>query len=225
MFLSKKLPVIYQVVCASFCVIVVLSNIISAKMVALPFLPVGIPAGLIPYPLTFLLSDLVTEIFGATRAKRMVYIALAMCLLSFGLIQLTLWLPASSLDEQKAFHGIMGLSGLRIFASLTSYLMSQLVDIRLYTAIKRWTGPQWMWLRNNGSTCVSQLLDTILVDLIFLWWGLGMAMWDVAVIMLFSYLYKAFFSVACTPVLYLFVFWIRGSRKVSSSLVKAYASG
>lgn len=225
MFLSKKLPVLYQMICASFCVIVVLSNIISAKMVALPFLPVSIPAGLIPYPLTFLLSDLVTEIFGAIRAKRMVYIALAMCLLSFGLIQLTLWLPASSMDEQSAFNGVLGLSGLRIFASLTSYLMSQLVDIRLYTAIKRWTGPQWMWLRNNGSTCVSQLLDTVLVDLIFLWWGLGLGMHDVAVIMLFSYLYKAFFSVACTPVLYLLVFWIRGNRKVSSSLVGVYVSG
>lgn len=217
MMISKKLPIIYQWICASFCVIVVLSNLISAKMVTLPGLAVSIPAGLLPYPLTFLLSDLVTEIFGATRAKRMVYMALAMCLVSFGMIQLVLWLPASSISEQQAFQAVLGLSGLRIFASLASYITAQLVDIRLYATIKRWTGPQWMWLRNNGSTCASQLLDTVLVDLIFLWWGLGMAMRDVTAIMLFSYLYKAGFSVACTPVLYALVYLIRGGMRPTRS--------
>ncbi len=90
--------IIYQVICASFCVIVVISNILSAKMVMLPLLALSLPAGLITYPRTFLLSDLVTEIFGAKRAKLMVYIALAMSLLSFGMIQISLLLPASAPD-------------------------------------------------------------------------------------------------------------------------------
>lgn len=204
----------YQLISASFCVIVVISNILSAKMVTLPVIALSIPAGLITYPLTFLLSDLVTEIYGARRAKLMVYITLAMSLLSFGMIQIALLLPESGLDEQKAFQAVLGLSGLRIFASLISYVTSQLVDIKLYAAIKRWTGPKFLWLRNNDSTCVSQIVDTVMIDLIFLWWGLGMTMAEVAPIMLFSYAYKAFFSVACTPIFYLLVFFIQGKWQI-----------
>lgn len=210
MIKSRILQTLYQVICASFCVIVVISNILSAKMIALPFFALSIPAGLITYPLTFLLSDLVTEVFGARRAKLMVYIALAMSLLSFGMIQIALLLPESGFDEHKAFQAVLGLSGLRIFSSLLSYLTSQLVDIQLYAAIKKWTGPKFLWLRNNGSTCISQIVDTVMIDLIFLWWGLGMTMAEVAPIMLFSYAYKAFFSVACTPIFYFLVFLIRG---------------
>lgn len=210
MIKSKTLPILYQLICASFCTIVVISNILSAKMVTLPLLELSIPAGLITYPLTFLLSDLVTEIFGARRAKLMVYIALGMSLLSFGMIQVGLALPTSGIEAQMAFQAVLGLSGLRIFSSLVSYLTSQVVDIQLYAAIKRWTGPKWLWLRNNGSTCASQIVDTILIDLIFLWWGLRMTMAEVVPIMLFSYAYKAFFSLACTPLFYLLVFLIRG---------------
>ena len=120
MIKSRTLQIIYQWVCASFSVIVVVSNILSAKMVMLPFLALSIPAGLITYPLTFLLSDLVTEIFGAKRAKLMVYIALAMSLLSFCMIQIGLTLPTDGFDDQKAFQAVLGLSGLRIFSSLIS---------------------------------------------------------------------------------------------------------
>lgn len=208
MIKMRRLPVLYQTLCASFCVIVVISNILSAKMISLPWFALDIPAGLVTYPLTFLLSDLVTEIFGARKAKLMVYIALAMSLLSFGMIQIGLLLPSN--DDQSAFQAVLGLSGLRIFSSLVSYVTSQLVDIQLYAAIKRWTGPKFLWVRNNGSTCISQIVDTVMIDIIFLWWGLGMTMSEVAPIMIFSYAYKAFFSIACTPLFYLLVFFIRG---------------
>jgi uncharacterized integral membrane protein (TIGR00697 family) len=212
MIKSKKLFALYQFICACFCVIVVLSNILSAKMITLPWVDLQIPAGLITYPLTFLLSDLVTEIFGGKKAKLMVYIAFTMCLLSFLLIQIGLILPSNNPNEQIAFQAVLGLSGLRIFSSLISYIVSQIADIQLYSAIKKWTGPQMLWLRNNGSTCVSQIIDTIVIDLIFLWWGLNMPLHEVIPIMVFSYAYKAFFSIACTPLFYLLVFLIRGQH-------------
>jgi queuosine precursor transporter len=201
---------LYYLLITSFSVIVVVSNVLSAKMVVLPLLNLTIPAGLITYPLTFLLSDLVTEIYGVKRAKFMVYTALAMSLLSFGMIQLGLILPT---EGNKEFQVVLGLSGLRIFSSLSSYVISQLAGIQFYMAIKRWTGPNWLWLRNNGATCFSQLIDTLMIDLIFLCWGLGMPFVDVLPIMLFSYAYKAFFSVACTPIFYLIVFLIRREKK------------
>lgn len=197
---------------ATFSVIVVLSNIISAKMVLLPFIQLSIPAGLITYPLTFILSDLVTEIFGARKATFMVYTALAMNLLSVGLIKLAILMPAGSPEEQRAFQAILGLSGLRIFSSLISYLTSQMVDIQLYALIKKWTGPKMLWLRNNGSTCISQIVDTIMIDVIYLWWGLGMVMGDIWPIMLFSFAYKSFFSAALTPLFYLLVYMVRSKN-------------
>lgn len=179
----------------------------------LPFTELHVPAGLITYPLTFLLADLVTEIYGQEKAKQMVYVTLALSILSYGIIQLALLLPSK--NEQAAFQEAFGLSGLRIFASLTAYLISQVVDIRLYSGIKKITGTRYLWLRNNGSTCISQLVDTILVDLIYLYWGLHMGMIEIFPIMLISYSYKAFFGILSTPLFYLSVFLSK--RSISRS--------
>lgn len=217
------MQMLYQIISAAFCVIIVISNVISAKMVTLPYLDFSIPAGLIVYPLTFLLSDLVTEFFGAKRAKLMVYIAFAMSLLSFCMIEIALFLPANILEDQNAFRTVLGLSSLRIFSSLTAYVISQIADIQLYALIKKWTSQRFLWLRNNGSTCISQLIDTVVIDIIFLYWGLSMGMKEVLPIMIFSYAYKVFFSLASTPLFYFCVFmiqkrWNRGSNLAFSTL-------
>ncbi len=127
---------IYPILSMAFCVIMVLSNIISAKMVVLPFFGFSIPAKLITYPLTFLLSDLVTEFFGARKVKFMVYNVLRMSIASFSMIELALWLPPDASESQNAFQAVLGLSGLLIFSSLTAYTIAQLADIQLYTLIK-----------------------------------------------------------------------------------------
>lgn len=220
---SNSFLILYQVISTAFCVIVVMANIMSAKMVVLPYFELTIPAGLIVYPFTFLLSDLVTEIFGSKKARLMVYIALGMNLLSFGLIKLALILPTDALETESAFQVVLGLSGLRIFSSLIAYVIAQIADIQLYAWIKQWTGPRWLWLRNNGSTCIAQVIDTVVIDIIFLYGGLGMEMKEVFPIMVFSYAYKAFFSVACTPLFYLCVFVIRRKWHRIKDLV--YSSG
>ncbi|MCB1213437.1 MAG: queuosine precursor transporter [Chlamydiia bacterium] len=221
--MTRSLPsqIIYQVICSVFSVIVVISSILSAKMIMLPLFHLQVPAGLVIYPITFLLSDLVTEVFGAKYAKLMVYVALAMSLLSFAIIQVGLVLPGTDSETNKAFQTLLGLTGLRIFSSLIAYLTSQIVDIQLYAAIKRWTGPKWLWLRNNGSICISQIIDTVMIDLIFLWWGLGMTLAEVAPIMVFSYLYKACFSIACTPLFYVLVFLVRGKWLVEINFFRS----
>lgn len=205
----KKTGFIFSVISTSFCVIVILSNVFSTKMVVLPWIKLCVPTGLMIYPLTFLISDLVTEIFGAKRARLMIYMAIGMNLLSLGIIQIVLHLAAKMAEEQLVFQTVLSFCSIRFFSSLTAYAVSQVVDVQLYAAIKRWTGSKWLWLRNNGSTAISQLIDTIIIDLLFLWWGLGMSITDVFPVMLFSYLYKAIFSFVCTPLFYLLVFLIR----------------
>jgi queuosine precursor transporter len=205
---------LYQIISTVFCVIVILSNIISAKMV--PIGPFCIPAGLLTYPLTFLLSDLVTEIFGVQKAKRMVYITLGMNVLTFGMLQMALLLPGHSVEEQQTFQAVLGLSGLRIFSSLTAYIVSQMVAIYVFAWVRGRTGNRFLWLRSNGSAWTSQVVDTLVIDLIFLYWGMGMSLLEVLPVMLFSIAYKAFFSLANTPLFYLSVFLVRRKYPLSA---------
>ena len=197
----------YQIISTAFCLIAVISNIISTKMVHLPYLhAISMPAGLITYPVLFILTDLVTELFGPAKARFMVYLALAMNLLCLGIIQLVLILPSPNPEEQIAFQVVLGLSGWRIFSSLTAYSIAQIIDIRLYAWIKSRTGSRLLWLRNNGSTCIAQLVDTILVDLIYFYFGLEMAFAAIIPIMILSYTYKTCFNLVSTPLFYLMVY-------------------
>src|SRR5262245_53260734 len=135
---------LYEIILATFCVIVVVSNIVSAKMIEIPFFNILMPAGLLTYPLTFLICDLVTEVYGTQKAKFMVYVALAMNLLSFAIIQLMLMIPSPNFAEENNFRAVLGLSGLRIFSSLTAYIVAQILDIQMYALIKKWTGFLWI---------------------------------------------------------------------------------
>lgn len=211
---------LYQCISATFCVLIVISNLISAKMVEMPFIEgFSIPAGLMFYPFTFLLSDVVTEIFGSKKAKLMVYLALTMNLLSLGIIQFVLFLPSLHREEQIAFQHVLGLSGLRIFSSLTAYLISQIIDIQLYAYIKKRTGEKFLWLRNNASTCISQLIDTILIDIIYLYYGLGMQLRIVWFIIAISFAYKAIFSIVSTPLFYLIIHFVKSKWNTNSCVL------
>lgn len=185
-----------------FSVIVVLSNILSAKMVLLPLVNMAIPAGLLFYPLTFLLSDLVTENYGARVAKFMVYVALSMNLVGFALIEIALMLPG---ENQQFFQMTLGLSSLRIFSSLAAFTLSQVVDIQLYGFLKKLTQDKHLWLRNNGSVVIAQAVDTVVIDLLYLYGGLHFTLNEIWPVMLFSMSYKVLFSLASTPLFYLLV--------------------
>jgi hypothetical protein len=217
MMMKQPSNTLYTALTAAFCVIVVVSNIISAKLLAVPFFDqFAIPAGLMTYPLTFLISDLTTEIFGSAQAKKMVYMALGMTILSYLIIQAALLLPSPHPENHRTFQSVMGLNGILVFASLVAYVLGQIIDIQLYSWIKNKTGERFLWLRNNGSTLVSQIVDTIAVNTIFLYWGFGMEFPVVVQIILFSYAYKAFFSVANTPLFYLFVYLVKGKTPLSN---------
>ncbi len=215
---NHALQSIYPALGMAFAVIVVMSNILSAKMIVLPFISLSIPAGLIFYPFTFLLCDLVTEIYGTKKARIIIYTSLAMNLISFGMIEIVLHLPTDILETQKAFQTVLGLSRLRIGASLIAFVTAQIIDVQLFSLIKRLTGPNFLWVRSNGSTWISQLVDTVIIDLIFLFFGLGMGIGEVLVIMLFSFSYKAVFSVLCTPLFYFCVSLLKKKREYRGDL-------
>ena len=215
----------YTVFAATFAVVLVLTNIIGTKLFLLfpnggPSWfnggePVTLTAGIITYPLTFLLTDLVSEMWGRKRANLMVLLGFAMSLLMLGILKIgvaltpsELWTQAtfgftSAERMQEAYAVVFHNPQLLIFASMLAYLVAQLFDVRLYHFWWKVTRGRWMWVRNNGSTAISQLVDTIIVNSIFLRWGFGLE-WDVIFqVILWVYLCKLVLAVLDTPLIYL----------------------
>lgn len=216
---------VYTLFAATFAVVLVLTNIIGTKLFYLfpeggPSWfnggePVTLTAGIITYPVTFWLTDIVSEIWGRRRANLMVVLGFLMSLLMLAVIQIGVWLPASefwSLPDQGfadsgvmqgAFAAVFHNPRLLLFASMLAYLVAQLFDVRLYHFWWRITGGGHMWIRNNGSTMISQLVDTIIVNGIFLRWGLDMEWGTILEIILWVYVCKVMLAMIDTPFIYL----------------------
>jgi len=215
----------YVWIVAMFAVVLVLTNIVGVKLFVLfpeggpawlgGFGPVTLTTGIVTYPLTFLATDVVSEIWGKKRAHLMVVLGFVMSLLMLGVIIVARALPPSpfwvnpdmGIDDpaamQHAFDVSFTYPGLLLFASMSAYLVAQLFDVRLYHFWWKVTGGRHMWVRNNGSTMISQLLDTAIVNSIYLRWGLGME-WDVILsICVAVYLCKVGLALLDTPLIYL----------------------
>ena len=128
--------------------------------------PVVVAVGALPYPITFLCTDLISELWGEQRANQVVWVGL----LLNGWVVLILWLggvlPAMPGSDDATFRTLQQLSFGAVGASMVAYLSAQFVDVRLFHFWKQRTKGKALWLRNNASTLVSQLVDTSAVVLI-----------------------------------------------------------
>lgn len=234
------------VACATtFAVVLVLTNIIGVKLFSL--FPSGRPAwmpgegpltltsGILTYPLTFLLTDLVSEIWGRKRANFMVVLGFCMSVLMLGLLLIARALPPSdwwSLPElgvmdsagmQHAFEVSFFTPHVLLFASMTAYLVAQLFDVRLYHFWWRVTRGRHMWIRNNGSTAISQLVDTIIVNSIFLHFGLGLGSSEIMQVIVVVYLCKLILAAIDTPLIYLGRAFLRRWLRIPDKGVATHA--
>lgn len=128
--------------------------------------PIVVAVGALPYPITFLCTDLISELWGEQKANQVVWVGL----LLNGWVLLILWLggllPAMPGTSETTFRTIQTLSFGSVGASMVAYLTAQFVDVRLFHFWKQLTHGRALWLRNNGSTLVSQLVDTSAVVMI-----------------------------------------------------------
>ena len=129
--------------------------------------------GILPYPITFLITDIISEIYGRNKADQVVVsgfiasIFIMVVVLLGDMASATDWSPVSN----EIFHDVFGLFGPAVFASMTAYLMAQFIDIRMFHYWKKLTRGKHLWLRNNGSTVFSQLVDTSSVLLLLCYFG------------------------------------------------------
>ena len=135
-----------------------IANVVSAKIVTLGGLV--IPAAIVAYPLTFLMTDVIGEIWGKEQANQSVKLGFICQLVSLVLIGLAILLPVAPFaDNQAEFKGIMAQSFRVVAASLVAYYCSQSWDVWVFHKIRE-KGTGNKWLRNNLSTMTSQIIDT-----------------------------------------------------------------
>ena len=209
----------YNAFMVIFITMIVLTNIIGVKLFEVN--SVTLTTGIITYPLTFLITDIVCEVFGKKRASLMVVMGFFASLLSLVFINLAVMLPGSEVwinnslgyssikDMQNAYESVFTLPGFLITASMLAYLVAQLIDVRIFHYLKKLTNEKKLWLRNNLSTMFSQLIDTIIVNSIFLYFGLNLD-WDIIIkIIIASYLFKIIIALLDTPLVYFGVHYTR----------------
>ena len=168
-----------------------------------PFNEVIMTAGVIAFPITFIITDLLNEYFGKPGIRFVTYIGMAMIMFEFGLIQVAMSVPTASISPvpDEAFNSVFGISGRIIIGSLVAYLVGQLADISLFHWLRKLTEGKHLWLRATGSTFGSQFLDTFIV-LSIAFYGV-MSIQTIIAITLFNYLYKFIVAILITPLIYL----------------------
>ena len=173
-------------------------------------------AGVVTWPLVFIMTDIINEYFGIKGVKFFSY--LASILIGFAFLVVGLAMKLSSADfwiiqningtdtnMDNAFTGIFGQGMWIIVGSITAFLLGQIADVRIFHLIKKITGEKKLWLRATGSTLVSQFIDSFVVIFIAFYinpqynWSWQM----VAAIGLVNYTYKFIVALFMTPFLYL----------------------
>jgi uncharacterized integral membrane protein (TIGR00697 family) len=173
-------------------------------------------AGILAFPLTFVMTDIVNEYFGRPIVRLFTWIAIAVNLLLQPVIRAAIAVPAisftpgvSDADMQRGFQVAFGQTTSIVFASLCAFALAQWLDVQVFTWLRRKTGGKWLWLRSQGSTVVSQMIDTVAViylAFVFIPKVTGGQVWSISdafSVSVTNYVYKFVIAVGSTPVLYL----------------------
>jgi hypothetical protein len=166
-----------------------------------------ISVGILPYPLTFLITDLISEVYGRKKANQVVTAGIFASLFSMSIILVADLVPAipSSPVDDEVFSSVFALSPIAVLASMLAYLCAQYVDIAIYHFWKKLTNGKFLWLRNNFSTFTSQFIDTFLV--VGLLCIFKVLPWNLFYGLVVSgFLFKILIALVDTPFLYFFVY-------------------
>jgi len=176
-------------------------------------LSLNMTAGVLLWPVVFILTDIINEYYGMRGVRLLSYLASGMIAYSFVMVWFSIHLEPAGFwsgtrvehgvpDMQKAFESIFGQGLWIIVGSLIAFLAGQLIDVFVFHKVKKITGEKMLWMRATGSTLVSQFIDSFLVLFVAFYIG---ADWDLSLVLaigLVNYIYKFIIAVLLTPVLY-----------------------
>lgn len=204
---------IYMILSALFIASLVVSNLIFQKFFYWDFFGIytfEISVGILPYPITFLITDIISEIYGKKKANQVVTTGIFASVFSLLIIYIADYVPATSWSpiDNEIFGRVFGATAVAVFASMVAYLLAQYVDIQLFHFWKKLTRGKHLWLRNNFSTFLSQFVDTFSV--LFLLCTFNKISWELfGGLLLSGFLFKVLIAAIDTPFLYAAVFAFR----------------
>lgn len=167
MNLKNKKDIVFLVLAGFFITNAIVAELIGGKLVTF-FGLFTQSIGIILWPTIFLLTDLINEYFGKDGVRKLTYITIALISFTFIILSIALNIEATSFSpvSDDAFRKVFGQSQWIIVGSIIAFLVSQLVDVYVFWFFKTITGNKHIWLRATGSTLVSQLVDTFVVQYI-----------------------------------------------------------
>ena len=169
-----------------------------------------ISVGILPYPITFLITDLISEIYGKKNANQVVITGIFASIFSLLIILIADSVPAISNSpvDDVLFTKVFGQSAIAVFASMTAYLFAQFIDIQIYHFWKRLTKGRHLWLRNNFSTWFSQFIDTFSILMLLCFFEV--LPWEsFSGLLISGFLFKVLVAALDTPFLYIGVHLFR----------------
>ncbi|WP_298541622.1 queuosine precursor transporter [uncultured Aquimarina sp.] len=209
---------IYLILGALFISSLVASNLIFQKFFYWDFFGVytfEISVGILPYPITFLITDIISEIYGKRKANQIVTAGIFASFFSLLIIYVSKEVPATSWSpiNDETFTKVFGATVVAVFASMMAYLFAQYIDIQIFHFWKRTTKGKHLWIRNNFSTFASQFIDTFTVLLLLC--ATGVIDWNrFGVLLLNGFLFKVLVAAFDTPLLYMAVYILRKRFKL-----------
>lgn len=165
-FKSRK-DLVFLILAGFFITNAIVAELIGGKLVQF-FGLFTQSIGIILWPVIFVLTDLINEYFGKDGVKKLTYITMGLIAFTFILLTVALNIPATNFSpvSDGAFQTVFGQSQWIIVGSIIAFLISQLVDVNMFWVFKKLTGEKHIWLRSTGSTVISQLVDTFVVQFI-----------------------------------------------------------
>ena len=225
---NKRSTAVYIILAGIFISSMTMLNILgTSRFVDLSFvffgieIPVIVAIGVLPYPITFLCTDLISELYGKKKATLIVWTGLVVNIW----LAIVLWLggiapefttSSESISTNNAFMTIRSLALGTIIASMIAYFLAQYIDVSVFHFLKNLTHGKYLWIRNNGSTMVSQLVDTTAVIFIthYLTYSIPIPegkseVEGLITLVLYAYIFKFIAALVDTPIFYISVKYLK----------------
>jgi uncharacterized integral membrane protein (TIGR00697 family) len=201
---SKRKDLVFIILAGFFVTNAIVAELIGGKLVQF-FGLFTQSLGIILWPVVFLLTDLINEHYGKTGVRRLTYITVGLIIYTFILISIGLQIPAVGFSpvNDAVFKTVFGQSQWIIVGSVVAFLLSQLVDVYIFWIFRNRTGGKLIWLRATGSTVVSQLIDTFVVQYIAFVLPGKWAFSEFVVNASWGYSFKLLVAICLIPFIYL----------------------
>ncbi len=198
----------FHILSALFVTTLIVSNIIAGKVAA--FGSLFLPAAVIVFPVSYILSDVLTEVYGYAAMRRVIWLGFACNLVAVAVMSIAVALPSAPFYEgQSAFAATLGTTPRILAASFVAYLVGEFANAYVLAKLKIRTQGKYLWLRTIGSTVIGEGLDSLLfISLAF--WGV-FPKGQLPTLILTQWLFKVAFETLATPLTYAIVGYLKGT--------------